>query len=407
METTPRRPVFIVGSTRSGTKLISRVIGGHPDNFLITEHREKFHIPEDKSGICEEFLWMNNFAYEHWAKNGNPLVRVPRYNEQDIAVMCGLFLAAADNKRLIIKNPQNIMRIKFLRKMFPDALYVFCVRNPWQGAQSRLAAGNTNYQLASQKNFDLPDDLLLKSVFSWKESIDIFEQEKDENWCAVRYEDVVFKTKETIASLFDFLGMESSGQYFEKACTLPRDLKHTYYPVKKAFRKSKFKKEIMDIIQQGCAIFPYEQSIDSMPGDAWHYYFSEKKYVNIKKIKAGAVKFGKKIMKKIVQIVFDASGGQKRLYVGPLVFSALSASASAFITQDYAKLSRLVANAKKGESASFTVLQMQYQRLRHYNHVVVLDSKGVAWVLLKNIAFSPSDRHNYTLTGEVEFIKHD
>src|SRR3989344_3947394 len=173
-----RRPVIIVGSTRSGTKLISRIIGGHPDNFLITEHREKHHIPEDRSGICEEFLWMNNLAYTSWRRNGNPHVRVPIYNEEDIAVMREIFLNAAGDKRLVIKNPQNVMRVRFLKKMFPDALCIFCVRNPWHGGQSRLAAGNANYQLASQKNFDLPDDLLLKSVFSWKESIDIFEREK-------------------------------------------------------------------------------------------------------------------------------------------------------------------------------------------------------------------------------------
>lgn len=397
--------MIIVGCTRSGTKLVSRLVGGQADNFLITEHREKFHIPEDRSGICEEFLWMNNFAYQSWRKNGNPLVRVPLYNEEDIAALREIFLRAAAGKRLIIKNPQNIMRIRFLRKMFPDALYIFCVRNPWHGAQSRLSAGNANYQLASQANFELPDDLLLKSVFSWKESIDIYEQEKDENWRVVRYEEVVFKTRDTVAELFDFIGMDANSEYFAKACALPRDLEHRYYPVKKAFRKSKFKKEIMEIVNAGCAVFPYDASIDSVPGGAWHYYFLEKNIVNVKKIKIWLEKASKKIIKKIIRHIYKATGGGKKLFVSPIIFAALSDGASTLLTQDDAKLSGIVAGAKKGERASFNILQMQYYRLRNYSKVIVMDSRGVPRLLLKNIDFSAAIRYDYTLTGEIKCIK--
>src|SRR3989338_6851952 len=178
-----KRPVIIVGCTRSGTKLISRIIGGHPDNFLITEHREKFHIPEDRSGIGEEQLWWNNFTYELWSDKGKPLVRTPVYNERDIACARELFLSASGEKRLVIKNPQNILRTRFLKTMFPDALYVFCVRNPWHGLQSRVIGGKSKYLLRSRKNYELRGDLLLKSIYSWKESIDIYERENNENWC--------------------------------------------------------------------------------------------------------------------------------------------------------------------------------------------------------------------------------
>ncbi|MBI2636808.1 MAG: sulfotransferase [Parcubacteria group bacterium] len=401
-----QRPVIIVGSTRSGTKLISRIIGGHPDNFLITEHREKFHIPEDRSGICEEFLWMNNFAYSSWRRDGNPHVRVPLYNEEDIAVMRDIYLRAAGNKRLVIKNPQNVMRVQFLKKMFPNALYIFCVRNPWHGAQSRLLAGNANYQLASQKNFELPDDLLLKSVYSWKESIDLYQREKNENWHAVRYEDVVFNTRETVKKVFDFLGMRQDGAYFEKACAVSRDLGHRYYPMKRAFRRSKHQKEIVELVQEGCKVFPYDASIDSVPGDSLHYYVFEKDIVDAKKVKARVEKFAKRIVKKIVRAIFYAAGGGKKLSVGPLVFGALSQGESTLITQEDERLKGIVASAKKGERVSFMTLQMQYYRLRNYQNVIVMDSKGEPWVLLKNIAFSPARRYAYTLSGDIVYIKH-
>lgn len=400
------KPIFIVGCTRSGTKLVSRLIGGQADNFLITEHREKFHIPEDKSGVCEEHLWWNNFAFKLWGKDGNPIVRTPEYNESDIAQLKNIFLSLAGDKRLIVKNPQNILRIKFLKKMFPDALYIFCVRNPWHSLQSRVIGGQPKYLIGSQKNLELPDDLLLKSVYSWQESIDIYQEGKDDNWHVVRYEDMVFKPKETIGALFNFLGMDTHGEYFTKACAIPRDLEHTYYPIKRAFHKSRYQKEIMDIVEAGCAVFPYEASIDSVPGNAWHYYLAEKKYVDFKKIKSWTTKLGKKLIKKIVRLIFYTTGGAKKLYVSPLVFGALSQGGSTLITDNDDKLKNIVTHAQKGERVSFNALQMQYQRLRHYNKVIVMDSRGQPWLLLDNIAFSPAHRYDYTLLGEVEFIKY-
>jgi hypothetical protein len=406
METTHnKRPIIIVGSTRSGTKLISRIIGGHGDNFLITEHREKFHIPEDRSGICEEFLWMNNFEYESWRNNGNPHVRVPKYNEEDIAVMREILLKAAGNKRFVIKNPQNIMRIQFMKKMFPDALYIFCVRNPWHGAQSRLKAGNANYQLASQKNFELPNDLVLKSIFSWKESIDLYQKEKNENWHSVQYEDTVFKTRDTIKNAFDFLGMRDDKEYFEKASAVSKDLKHKYYPMKKAFYKSKYQKEIMDLVREGCKVFPYNESIDSVPGDAFNYYVFDKKYINVQGIKNKILKIIKSAAKKIISSLFYIIGGKNRLYVGSLVFGSLSQEASTLITEDTGKLKDIILNGKKDQKVSFNTLQMQYYRLLNFKKVILMDKNHFAWVILKNIAFAPSNRYDYTLTGEVEYIK--
>ncbi|OJI07382.1 hypothetical protein BK004_01470 [bacterium CG10_46_32] len=401
-----KRPIFIVGCTRSGTKLVSRIVGGHLDNFLITEHREKFHIPEDRSGVCEEHLWFNNFEFKHWGKNGDPLVRTPIYNKADIARMKEILLSLSGAKRLVVKNPQDILRIRFIKKMFPDALFVFCVRNPWHGLQSRIIGGEAKYLIPSEKNFELPDDLLLKSVYSWKESIDIYQNEHDENWCAIRYEDVVFSTKDTLAKLFEFLGMDSHSEYFNRACSLPRDLEHQYYPVKKAFKKSAFKKEIMDIVHDGCAVFPYETSIDLVPGSAWHYYLLEKDIINIKWLKARFIGITKCMSKSILRIVFYVVGGVRKTIVSHIMFAALSEGASAFVSTEDAKIADVAGHSKKDETASFIVSQMQYQRLRHFNRVIVLDSTGSSWLLLKNIDFFPEKQYNYILNGKVEYIKH-
>ena len=288
---------------------------------------------------------------------------------------------------------------------FPDALYIFCVRNPWHGAQSRLLAGNTNYQLASQKNFDLPNDLLLKSVFSWKDSIDLYQAEKNENWHDVRYENTVFKTKDTVRGVFEFLGMRDNPEYFEKACAVSKDLKHKYYPMKRAFKKSKYKKQILDLVREGTKIFPYEQAVNSVPGNAWQYYFTEVNVLPIKKIKTKIIKRIKQIAKKIICFVFNLSDRSNTLNVSPVVFGALSQEASTLVVLNDERLKDIAVNAKKGDKISFDCLQMQYYRLKHYKKVVVMDSKGKPYILLKNIDFLLSNRYNHLLTGEVEYIR--
>ena len=399
-----KRPVFIVGCTRSGTKLVSRILGGHPDNFLITEHREKFHIPEDRSGVCEEYLWWNNFAFPTWARDGSPIIRTPLWNEEDCERLRRVFLSLAGAKRLIVKNPQDLLRLKCIRTMFPDALYIFCVRNPWHGLQSRIIGGKQKYLLGSADNAKLPDDLLLRSIYSWKDSIDIYEKEKDANWLAVRYEDVVFNTKETLTRLFTFIGMEPAGPYFEKVCALPKDLEHTFYPVKRAFRKSPFKKEIMEIVKAGARVFPYDTSIDSVPGTAWKYYLREKKILDAKRLFRAIEKAIKPPAKSALRLIWNIGGGRKKLYARRLFFGALAEGGSTLVVEDDAPLRDALLRGKKGERVSLSVNQMQYQRLKHWRTVSVLNQKGAPVVLLTDVDFRAAERYTYVLTGSLTYM---
>jgi hypothetical protein len=111
------------------------------------------------------------------------------------------------------------------------------------------------------------------------------------------------------------------------------------------------------------------------------------------------------MVKNIIQTVFCSIGGRNKLYVSPLVFGALSINGSTLITYDDEKLSEVIAHSNKGERVSFNALQMQYYRLKHYPKVILMDSKGEAKLLLKSIVFLPAKRYDYTLVGEVEYIK--
>lgn len=271
------RPVVIVGCPRSGTLLTARIVGINYDHFLITEHSNKAICPEDRSGIIDSQLWWQNFEFEKWDdKTKRPMVETPVYNQENISKVRDIYTRLAYNKRLFIKNPAHLTRVNFLKEMFPNALFVFCVRNPWHTLQSMikfhvLSKDKDFFLLRTRTNYELPDDLLLKTAFSWGEAIDIYFQRRGENWIAVKYEDLIFDTKNAVRRLFNFLGIKDE-YYYDKAIQIPRKNTNEYFLIKKYFKKCKFKPEIITSLERGCKYFEYSISPDSVKGKALIYY---------------------------------------------------------------------------------------------------------------------------------------
>jgi hypothetical protein len=142
--------------------------------------------------------------------------------------------------------------------------------------------GKEAFLLKTNANYELPDDLLLKTAFSWGEAVDIYFNSRDENWIAVKYEDLIFDTSTAVLSLFEFLGIEDEVNY-NKAILIPRKNKSEYYLIKRLFKKTKFKSEVIDALKRGCDHFDYPISPLSIEGNASSYY-SEKFKTTMKKL---------------------------------------------------------------------------------------------------------------------------
>ncbi len=270
-ENSSKRPIIIIGCPRSGTLLVSRILGGCKDHFLITEHSIKNklkYLPEDKSGIDDAQLWWETFRYPAWDEVKNrPLIEIPIYDPERINKIKNIYLDIAGHKRLVVKNPTHILYINFLKEMFPDAFFVFCVRNPWHVLQSMTIKGSDSFILRSHENYKLPDDLLLRAAFSWGEAIERYLQEKDESWIVAKYEDIVSNPKKAIKELYEFLDIKDD-LYLKKASSLPRKIQHNYYFLKKTFYNSKYRSQILDAVKQGCEIFSYPTSPDYLESSA-------------------------------------------------------------------------------------------------------------------------------------------
>jgi hypothetical protein len=107
-------PILIFGNTRSGTTIVQKVMSIHPDivgwyepNALwLYADPGRIHDEFDESDATDKvkrFIRKRFLKYQQ--RNGNRVV--------------------------FEKTPQNILRIPYVRAIFPEATYLFIVRNPF------------------------------------------------------------------------------------------------------------------------------------------------------------------------------------------------------------------------------------------------------------------------------------
>ena len=275
---TIERPIIILGCPRSGTLLVARLLGRCDGHFLITEHKDKSVCPEDRAGLSDNEVWWRHCAFEAWDhENGRPLVETPVFDQAAVGTMAGVYRGMAQGARLVLKNPQHVTRVPFLKAMFPDALFVFCVRHPWHTIQSmsikdfRAGRFRDKSVLRTTANMTLPRDQLLRAAHSWSFAIETYLAERDEAWIALRYEDLVSTADDTLAELFAFLAIDDD-RARERAASLPREPVSNFYVVKRMFAASAYREEIVTAIRPGCELFGYDPSPDELPSDTTAYY---------------------------------------------------------------------------------------------------------------------------------------
>jgi hypothetical protein len=123
------RPVFILGTGRSGTTVLGMVLSMHREVGFLNEPKALWHAIH--SG--EDLIGSYGHAQAHYrlgAEDATPVVRRNAHR------LFGAYLAASFSKRLVNKYPELIFRVPFVQAIFPDARFVLVVRNGWDTIQS-------------------------------------------------------------------------------------------------------------------------------------------------------------------------------------------------------------------------------------------------------------------------------
>lgn len=112
MATDLQQPVFVIGTHRSGTTLLGRALGHHPEVAYWEEPRHVWarghnFRPDDSLTAADATAKVS--------------ARVRRRFQR--------YLSSSGHSRLVEKTPSNCLRLEFIREIFPDALFVHILRD--------------------------------------------------------------------------------------------------------------------------------------------------------------------------------------------------------------------------------------------------------------------------------------
>ncbi len=122
-------PVFVLGTGRSGTTILGKVLGMHRDLLFLNEPKALWHsaCPLDD---CIGSYQVGEARYDL------DTVHADDTTAQAIRKLYSYALLITGSRRVLDKYPEMIFRVPFVKAVFPDAKCLFLVRNGYDALQS-------------------------------------------------------------------------------------------------------------------------------------------------------------------------------------------------------------------------------------------------------------------------------
>lgn len=239
----PTKTVFILGCGRSGTSILGRIISHHPSILYLNEPR---FIWSD--GYPQTDIWSAKARKRRGRLDLDMSICTPTRN-RSVRKKFGLALSMYGKRRLVEKLPENVFRIPFLLRIFPDARFIHIIRHGAEVAHSieKLAHeakwyGWNNYKWEELQRLalNLPwgeeavrhcRDGFKKGLLEWRLSLEFgfryLEGLAADRCLEMRYEDLVLTPREICKKLQEFLEVEwdESMEQFAVSNVSQRDYK--------------------------------------------------------------------------------------------------------------------------------------------------------------------------------------
>ncbi len=123
------KPVFILGTGRSGTTVLGIVLSMHRNVGFLNEPKALWHA------VCPDEDLIGSYTrdaarYRLSAEDATKEVC------KHLHRLFGAYLAVTFSARVVDKYPELIFRVPFVKTIFPDAKFLFLVRNGWDTCSS-------------------------------------------------------------------------------------------------------------------------------------------------------------------------------------------------------------------------------------------------------------------------------
>lgn len=224
-----RRIIFVGGLHRSGTSLIHETLRSHPEisGFQNTgvpedegQHLQTVYLPARVFGGPGRF----GFDEASFMDDQHPLAT--EYTSAEIFRQWSRHWNTA-RPYLIEKSPPNLVRTRFLQKIFPRASFVIVVRHPLAVSYATKKWSKTGIPSLLEHFFRcherFRDDMpFLKKVL------------------ALRYEDFVREPDRTLCALFEWIGLEPISAHQE----IKSEVNKTYFTQWERERRSFIKNNV-------------------------------------------------------------------------------------------------------------------------------------------------------------------
>ena len=249
-----RRPVFLVGLPRSGTTLLDRMLGAHPDTRILEE-----------------------FDSLRMAESAIVAGRTPAEARQVYWEYVDRHIELAGDEVVIDKNPLHAPHLDVLPKVFPDARAIIALRHPYDAA---LSCYMQDFRLnpATVHFLDVGSTATLCARLLTM--MQLFEEACPDQSVRVRYEDLVSDFQGEITRVLDGIGLawhDDVAQYADRASATGMVTTPSYEQVTKGLYRSSigrwqryapwlgpFREEIGPLLHY----FGYDEAMGSSGGES-------------------------------------------------------------------------------------------------------------------------------------------
>jgi tetratricopeptide (TPR) repeat protein len=199
-----RTPIFVVGMPRSGTTLMASSLSNHP---LIGTAGELPNLTQFTLRLPE--LLGGGVFYPQAARDITPAIAAGLEREYEDRLRRDIGTAVP---HVVDKHPLNFRHLGLIRKLFPQAKVVHCMRHPLDTCLSNYFQ---RFSIHYDYSFDLANighfyNEYIRLMAHWRQVLPAGMM------LEVHYEDMIADTERTTRSILQFLGLE-----WDAACMTP------------------------------------------------------------------------------------------------------------------------------------------------------------------------------------------
>jgi hypothetical protein len=234
---TVKKPVFVLGSPRSGTTLLYETLCNHKDLAYVTFNvlRSRVHklpppmaktlfkvyslLRRDPVSLAPHEannFWIKHFGSYRYLTEGDYIPEMSDYYKRNILTVQEM----GKRPRFINKNMQNCVRVRLLHKIFPDAKFIHIIRDGRAVAFSILKKREKegistvfldNLERVLDGKYRSDRSPLFNYGLGWAELVKRAREASDfgtDRYYEIRYENLVANTHQEVKKIAEFCELE-------------------------------------------------------------------------------------------------------------------------------------------------------------------------------------------------------